>query len=380
MGTRIGLSMMFGAVFGWVFLAYFVQTNNWAPGPIGSYQNGLTGWLMWFSLAIMIAEALSSLGCVVFVTIVRYIRLKEKRAFDTDDADPAPPEQQVPLTWWGPGLLVSMILCVLVGWLLFMEYIPVYQPLVAVILALFVAVLGVRALGETDVNPVSGVGKITQLAFALVAPGNILSNLVAGAIAEAGAQQAGDMMQDLKTGHLLRASPRAQFYAQMIGSAFSAIFAVGAFLLYTSAWPVPGPVFQVPTAFVWLQMARIVNGGELAQNVLGFCIGGGLIAMLLPILSLKFPNYGKYIPSGIAFAIAIYVTPNWTVPRVVGSLVHFLWQRWWPESHSEYMIIVASGFVLGEGVTSIITALMKTFGVPAWTCISCFSPVCSCTL
>lgn len=34
-----------------------------------------------------------------------------------------------------------------------------------------------------------------QLVFAVVSPGAVLPNLVAGAIAEAGAQQAGDLMQ-----------------------------------------------------------------------------------------------------------------------------------------------------------------------------------------
>ena len=37
-----------------------------------------------------------------------------------------------------------------------------------------------------------------QAIFAVLAPGKIVPNLVAGAIAEAGAQQAGDMMQDFK--------------------------------------------------------------------------------------------------------------------------------------------------------------------------------------
>ena len=40
---------------------------------------------------------------------------------------------------------------------------PVYQPIIAVILAMLVAVLAVRALGETDLNPVSGVGKVSQV-------------------------------------------------------------------------------------------------------------------------------------------------------------------------------------------------------------------------
>ena len=47
----------------------------------------------------------------------------------------------------------------------------------------------VRALGETDLNPVSGLGKISQLVFAWVQPGNIVANIIASGVAEAGAQQ-----------------------------------------------------------------------------------------------------------------------------------------------------------------------------------------------
>lgn len=47
----------------------------------------------------------------------------------------------------------------------------------------------VRALGETDLNPVSGLGKISQLFFAWIQPGNVVANIIAGGVAEAGAQQ-----------------------------------------------------------------------------------------------------------------------------------------------------------------------------------------------
>ena len=46
-----------------------------------------------------------------------------------------------------------------------------------------------RALGETDLNPVSGLGKVSQLFFAWIQPGNIVANIIAGGVAEAGAQQ-----------------------------------------------------------------------------------------------------------------------------------------------------------------------------------------------
>ena len=53
-----------------------------------------------------------------------------------------------------------------------------------------------------------------------------------------GAQQSGDMLQDLKTGHLLNASPRDQFYAQLLGSLLSCFVTISAYALFTSAYTV----------------------------------------------------------------------------------------------------------------------------------------------
>ena len=39
----------------------------------------------------------------------------------------------------------------------------------------------VRCTGETDINPIGPMGKIIQLVFALVAPGAIVTNLMAAA-------------------------------------------------------------------------------------------------------------------------------------------------------------------------------------------------------
>ena len=46
-----------------------------------------------------------------------------------------------------------------------------------------------------------------QVVFALIAPGQVVANLAAGAIAEAGAQQAGDMMQVQMLLSTLRIAP-----------------------------------------------------------------------------------------------------------------------------------------------------------------------------
>ena len=66
-------------------------------------------------------------------------------------------------------------------------------------------------------------------------------------------------MQDLKTGHLIRASPRAQFYGQLIGSSLSIVVTSIAYSLYTHAYEIPGPSFPAPTAYVWLGLARLLR-------------------------------------------------------------------------------------------------------------------------
>ena len=63
--------------------------------------------------------------------------------------------------WWVGGLVLSAAFCTAVMTPLL--HMRVYEPLAAVVLALLVAVLAVRALGQTDLNPVSGVGKLSQV-------------------------------------------------------------------------------------------------------------------------------------------------------------------------------------------------------------------------
>ncbi|KAK5583572.1 hypothetical protein RB653_005169 [Dictyostelium firmibasis] len=371
MGTRTGVSTLIGAIIGWGILGPIAHSAGWTitsntPGASKSSSLiGVKGWVLWISLFIMLAESLVSLSVLVIrMVLIKFgvIKNYNGKFSDAQCVDPAPVSQRVPNLWWIAGTVASGILCVVIVSPLF--GLEIYETVIAVVLSLLTSILAVRALGETDINPVSGIGKISQIIFAVVSPKNILANLVAGAIAEGGSQQAGDMMQDLKTGHLIKASPRVQFYGQLIGSFFSILFAVVAYELYSYAYTIPSKELSAPTATVWLNMAKLVNGGELAHNVLPFCIVLAGLVSLIPIAEAFKPNLEHYLPSGIALAIGFYQTPNYSLIRFVGTFVQWYWFRKDSKSFREYGIIVASGFVLGEGITSIITALMTIIGVP----------------
>jgi uncharacterized oligopeptide transporter (OPT) family protein len=115
-------------------------------------------------------------------------------------------------------------------------------------------------------------------------------------------------MQDLKTGHLLHVSPRAQFYGQLIGSAVSIFVSAIAYNLYTRVYAIPGPQFPAPTAYVWLSFARLIGSGNaLPSHTKPFIINAALIAALGASLKMRALGQGKWwakwIPSGVAFAI-----------------------------------------------------------------------------
>lgn len=174
-------------------------------------------------------------------------------------------------------------------------------------------------------------------------------------------------MQDLKTGHLLRASPRAQFQGQLLGSVFGAIISAGVYRLYTSVYPVPGKLFQVPTAYVWIDCSRLVYGHGLPDGVRGVAAGFAAVFAVVTVLRGWTPlgkgRWAAYLPGGIAVAVGMYNVPSFTLARAFGGLV-----PWWLAKQGQGteagLVVLASGLILGEGVVSIVNLGMASLGVP----------------
>lgn len=383
--------MLFGTILGWGILAPMAKYMGWAPGPIDDWVTGGQGWILWLSLSVMIADSLVSFAVV---TIRSISRMGFMGLSPTHEQEPLIEEYETrnPLAFVDigeshlvsnkvtiMGVVFSSILCLWAVSYVFGDLVPYYATFVAILLALFFSVLGVRALGETDLNPVSGIGKLSQLIFAVVIPhdhpSKILINLVAGGIAEAGAQQAGDLMQDLKTGHLLGASPKAQFTAQLVGTIYSVFLSSIMYKVYNSVYEIPSLTFRIPTAVVWIDCSRLVTGEGLPPHAFEFCMLFGLVFGAISVLkntlpsTCKYHKYLVYLPNGVAVGIGIYNTPNFTLARFLGGVLAYTWMRYAKKGHADQkvkMIIVSSGLVLGEGLLSGFTMLLTSLGVKHW--------------
>ncbi|KAL2408446.1 hypothetical protein ABEF93_003492 [Exophiala dermatitidis] len=421
MGPATTFHMLLGAVVGWAVLSPIAKHNGWAPGPVDDWETGSKGWIVWVSLAIMLADAIVSLGWLLLLPTVRYspgwIRaIKDRFAsssswtefllgkdltgyFALDGAsrsqhskpkkrsaegpdelpDDAPPHHLVSARTVSILLPLTLVLCVVCIHVTFGRYMPISLNILAILLALVLSIMGVRAQGETDLNPVSGISKLTQLVFALIplrgrhANHAIVINLLAGAVSEAGALQAGDMLQDLKAGHLIGASPKAQFYGQMIGSLVGAFVSAAIYKLYVSVYQIPGELFEIPTAYVWIFTARMVTGKGLPPMAWQFALVAGVIFVATTCLRIYLLAHGEekawcralhpWIPGGIAVAVGMYNTPSFTLARTVGGIISYWWVNWKQRTETK-VIVLASGLILGEGVVSIVNLVLASFGVP----------------
>ncbi|RUS29694.1 OPT oligopeptide transporter protein-domain-containing protein [Jimgerdemannia flammicorona] len=233
-------SMFAGQLIGSGIAGPLMMANGAIIGGYGYTDNGPTGqsWFLWPGITLMVFSSFTRLfirydvlwlaikgGCIELVNIFRPLLNKDAWADAVDDDDPVPKHEQVPLLWWGTGLLASVIFtCYVMG---FMFGMPLYQTLVSIVLSFMLSFIGLQASGQTDINPLGSIGKVTQLVFAKMPAESVKAvqrnNLMAGNMASSAAAQSVDMVGDLKTGHLLGASPRSQFLAQVVGSIFAVV-------------------------------------------------------------------------------------------------------------------------------------------------------------
>lgn len=101
-----------------------------------------------------------------------------------------------------------------------------------------------------------------------------------------------------------------------------------------------------------------------------------LLKALRPKLNLdpQSPTYKAitYLPSGIAFAVGFLNSPSFSVARLIGGFIAYKTAQKNERGETPLLVIViASGFVLGEGVLSIVSLVLTSTGYGALSCWGC---------
>ena len=206
----------------------------------------------------------------------------------------------------------------------------------------------------------------------------IIINLLSAAVAQAGANQAGDLSYDLKVGSIVGAPSDAQTTGQVAGSLFGAIISCLIYRFYSTRNPIPGPLFRIPSSYLLLSTARLLMGRGLPDGVAPFALGAAILSAIATIAKIIFSGrkWEKFIPSGVAFAIGtkfvvldigiasdmqlgIYNTPSFTITRALGGLIYWLYKKR-NGGNAGDIALLASGLVLGESVASLAILAVST--------------------
>ena len=356
-GLRTALSMTLGSILGWLvggpLLAHYGLIDPKA-------DRGIIAWTVWPAVGIITAGGLTGLmmGGGLFKRALAFLKK------DTGKGEGKGPDElhlkMVPRSWWLGGLLVASTGTAVTALLAF--HVPVWQTLIAIVLALPIAAIAIRAVGETDFTPANNLAKATQFIFAGIAPGQTVANIAAAGVAAGCAQEASEVMTDLKAGAMLGNNPRDQFIAQCAGVLICAGAAVAAYFLLVAAVDIGGEAFPAPTAVAWHALARGLAGGKNAipagaSTAVFLAAAVGILLGVLSVWKKRLP-----LPSPVAIGLGMIFQFSYSITILLGAVAAALASRLLRNAWDRNRELVLSGLMVGESIMGLLAVAITLTG------------------
>ena len=341
----------------WLFNAGFIDCGKLAPGAVCTAAaipySVINKWTLWPGVALMVTHSLVALALQAPKMLAGFAKtLSAKRGEEPELAELAAVE--VPTSWFFAGLAVVGTACVTLQYVWFQ--IPIALGVLAVALSLVLAFVAARSTGETDTNPVGAMGKVTQLTFGAVMPGQIYANLLAANVTAGSASHAGDLLTDMMAGYLVGARPRYQVVAQVFGVLVGAVFASIGYSVLVQPGQLGGEQWPAPAAVVWKSVAELLSKGlgnmewhKLRALEVAAAIGAAL-ALVEPWLPAR---VRRWLPSVNGVGIAMTVPFANSFSMFLGAVLAWLFEKARPKLAERFTVVVASGFIAGETLMAV---------------------------
>jgi uncharacterized oligopeptide transporter (OPT) family protein len=363
MSFRTGWSMLLGGILTYAVLAPALVSQ----GIISTVSyKAIVAWTLWPGAAILVASGLTSFA-FDYKSIGRsfsglFSLFGKNPKVDTGISAVECPE------WWFPAgfIVLSPVVITLMAWLF---HIPIWAGLIAVPLAVLMGFVAARVTGETDVTPTKALGPVTQLLYGIITPGNLSGNIMSANVTGGIGLHSADLLTTLKTGWLLGARPRHQFYAQLFGVVAGAIVVVPAFriilpdpsVLGSEAWPAPSCV-------VWAGVSKAFSGGvsALHPSIRTAIIAGLGLGVALALFEKFAPKKLRHLlPSPAGVGIAMVIPGSNCIAMFLGAAGAEWMRRKHPVLAEKTVVPIASGLIAGESLMGILIAMLVVAGVLA---------------
>jgi putative OPT family oligopeptide transporter len=356
-GMRAAASMMLGAVIAWVFVAPEVLELGWATAgkteADALWFGPLVKWMLWPGVAMMVTASLTSFAFSGKAILNAFRRTGGDVAEDPHDVSRK--SHLIAIA------VVSAISVVLQVWLF---DIGVGLAIFGVLLTFVLAIVAGRVSGETGVTPVGAMGKVTQLSFGVIDPGNAASNLMAANVTGGAASQCADLLHDLKSGLMVGSVPRYQVIAQACGVVSGALMGSAAYLVL-----IPDPQNQLltdewaaPAVAQWKAVAEVFQKGleAMPEGALGAMAVGAIAGIVLAILEKTLPkNIAKWVPSPVSIGLAFAIPAYYAFSFFLGAVIFTVADKFARDWTKRFAIVLAAGIMAGESLMGVADAIYK---------------------
>ncbi len=283
---------------------------------------------------------------------------------------------------WIMILIIASVVPLFLVYQVFVQQVSISIMMAIIMLItgfLFSAVAGYMAglVGSSN-NPISGVTIATVLVAALLlvlmmgkgAENGPAAAIIIGSVVCCAAAIAGDNMQDLKAGYILKATPWKQQVMQMVGTIAAALVMAPILSLLFKAYGFAGHESATENALIAPQanlIASVADGvfnGGLPWNFIFIGMAAAVFVIAADVYQERRGSSFR-IPV-LAVAIGIYLPLELEVPILIGGLIHHALKVYHDrrnfsqdrvETSNRHGLLFASGLITGEALVGILLAV-----------------------
>jgi uncharacterized oligopeptide transporter (OPT) family protein len=346
-GQRVNTWMLIGGVLGWIVAPLLLMRY----GVLHDHptRTQVLYWVMWPGVGMMLAGGLTAL-------VLRWRLLVEAmRALRGVEGG----SDEFPLAWVGGGIVVLSIAFCAIQYAFF--GLPVWMTAIAILLAVPLMLVGLRALGETNWGPIGALSNVSQGLFAAIAPGNINANILGNGSTGTIAVTSEGLMQDYKAAHLIGSTPRSMTIAQLIGAPIGAAALSVSYPALVKTYGLIGEHAKLaaPGSRRSAALAELLSAGidKLPQSALWAMLIATLAGAVFAIME-ENPKLKRWAPSPTGLGLGVLLPFASVATIFAGGLIAQVWRRARPEQAKAYQVPLASGFIAGEAMVAVLVALL----------------------
>jgi putative OPT family oligopeptide transporter len=234
--------------------------------------------------------------------------------------------------------------------------------LVMIVLGFFFAAVSgnlVGMIGSSN-NPVSGltlctlvVAALLMVALGVAGTGGVAAVLGVAAVVCVSSAVAGEMLQDLKVGHILGGTPAKMQIGDLFGVVVASLVLFFPLAILDRAYHFGSAALPAPQAGLMAMLAKGIVGGDMAWPLVIVGILMGFAMIMIEVKSVMLFAVGMYLPLGTTFAIFVGGVIRWITDKLRDGRGLNGAQKARVDNAG---VLTASGLIAGEALCGLVIA------------------------